>query len=118
MNRYGSNGGVDLIARYEQVWFNEGVGLIVRYEQVYGCPKTSVPSILKQEVFVNDGVVGSKGKSWKIGIIGEKEKLSTSQEETSTKFVHSCVSYAKLYNLKHIFQRCSIDLIIIFSKIS
>ena len=43
---------------------------------IYQVSQKNLPSILKQEVFVNDGVVGSKGKSWKIGIIGEKEKLS------------------------------------------
>ena len=41
------------------------------------------------------------------------------QKSTSTKFVPSCLSYAELYNLKHIFQRFSIvilNLINIFSK--
>ena len=33
--------------------------------------------------------------------------LNNARRTTSTKFVHSCVSYAKLYNLKHIFQRFS-----------
>ena len=41
------------------------------------------------------------------------------QKSTSTKFVPSCLSYAELYNLKHIFQRFPIailNFINIFSK--
>ena len=37
---------------------------------------------------------------------------------TSTKFVHSCVSYAKLYNLKHVFQILSIATLDFFNKFS
>ena len=52
-----------------------------------------------------------------------REKLEAAEKDilTSTKFVHSCVNYAKLYNLKYIFERFSIAtlyLINIFSKIT